>query len=150
MRYAICLAVLGILGLYGIGATVTASEPAYSYGRAQPSCAPWDGPAIDIRLTTEPAQCQQINGPYIALGIWRGLPIHSGQVVKFGATSDAGFASFCHRAGDCERADSGIIVFDTYKDGSGASGHYDLHFKNGKDVNGTFTVEWCENHIVCR
>jgi hypothetical protein len=149
MRCRILLAVLTILALFAIGATAIATQPPFSYGLLQSSCAPWDAPAIDVRLTTEPAQCKRISGPYINIGVWRGLPIHSGQAVKFGPTSDAGFASRCSKVGDCERAESGTIVFDRYQDGSGASGRYELHFKSGKDLNGTFYVKWCENHLLC-
>ena len=47
--------------------------------------------------------------------------------MKFGATSNAGFASLCRKVGDCERAESGTIVFERFQDGSGASGRYELH-----------------------
>ena len=86
MRCRVLVAVLTIFAVWGINASVIASEPPFSYGLVQNSCVPWDGPAIDIRLTTEPVQCQRVNGSYLNIGVWRGLPIRSGQIVKFGAT----------------------------------------------------------------
>ena len=148
MRCQVMVAVLIILALFAIGVTAIASQPPFSYGLLQSSCAPWDGPAIDIRLTTEPAQCKRMSGPYIAIRVWRGLPIHAGQVVKFGPTSDTGFASRCTKVGDCERAESGTI--ERYQEGSDATGRYELHFKSGKALTGTFRVKWCENRLLCR
>jgi hypothetical protein len=125
------------------------AQDSFSHALIRASCAPWDGPAIDIRLTQEPGQCKNVSGPYIDLGVWRGLPIHAGQVVKFGSGSNEGYASRCTKVGDCERAESGTITFDTYQDGSGATGRYKLRFKSG-EVSGSFDAKWCEDHIVCR
>jgi hypothetical protein len=126
------------------------SAPAgFSCGTIQSSCAPWDGPAIGITLTNEPAQCKRTTEPFISIGIWRGLPVKAGQVVKFASGSDAGFASRCKTEGHCERAESGTIWFDRYEEGSGASGRYELHFKGDETLSGTFDVKWCEERVIC-
>jgi hypothetical protein len=115
----------------------------------QSSCAPWDGPAIAITLTTEPAQCKRIAGPFLSLAIWRGVPIHAGQVVKFGPGSDAGWAARCAKEGDCMPAQSGTITFDNYEERSSATGRYELEFKDGGILKGTFAVKWCEERVRC-
>jgi hypothetical protein len=143
------IAIFTVLVLFAVAGISVYAQAPFSYGLIQSSCAPWDGPAIEVTLTTEPAQCKSTSEPYIAIGVWRGLPIHAGQSVKFGAGSDAGFASRCKKAGDCERAESGTIVFETYQAGSGATGRYELHFKGGETLSGTFDVKWCENRIMC-
>jgi hypothetical protein len=125
------------------------AESPYSHALIQSSCAPWDGPAIDVTLTREPAQCNRTDGPFLELGVWRGLPIHAGQEVKFDSGTNDGFATQCAKAGECERAQSGTIVFETYEDGSGAAGHYELHFKGGKTLSGTFDAKWCHNRTIC-
>jgi hypothetical protein len=86
--------------------------------------------------TTEPAQCKRISGPYVQIGVWREMPRHDGQAVKLGPNSNAGFASRCTKLGDCERAESARITFESYEEGSGATGHYQSRFKAGKDLNG--------------
>jgi len=126
------------------------AQASFSHAIMQASCAPWDGPAIAIRLTSEPAQCKNVSGSYIDMGVWRGLPIHAGQVVSLSSSAgNEGFASKCSKVGDCERAQSGTITFDTYQESSGASGRYELHFKSGDEL-GKFDAKWCENHIMCR
>ena len=143
-KYGLALIVLLTLARVAFSAPLP-----FGHGLIQSSCAPWDGPAIELTLTTEPAKCERVTGPYISMGVWRGLPIHAGQVVKFGAGSDAGFASRCAQEGDCQRAESGTIVFEKYEEGSGARGRYELHFRGGETVKGNFNVQWCKTRSIC-
>ncbi len=69
--------------------------------------------------------------------------------MKFGSGSDAGFASRCAKEGDCQRADSGTIVFEKYEEGSGARGSYELHFKGGEKTSGSFDVVWWKTRTIC-
>ncbi|HME34056.1 MAG TPA: hypothetical protein VKF84_02375 [Candidatus Sulfotelmatobacter sp.] len=147
-RTVVAVALL-VFSLAAIAAIASPDGPSFSYGTMQSSCAPWDGPAIAITLTTEPAQCKRIAGPYISIAIWRGVPIHEGQVVKFGPGSDAGWAARCAKEGDCKPAQSGTIMFDNYQERSSAAGHYELQFKDGEILKGTFAVKWCEERVVC-
>ena len=140
---------LAVIVLLTLGRVAFSTASPFAHGLIQGSCAPWDGPAIGITLTVEPAQCERVKGPYISMGVWRGLPIHTGQTVKFGSGSDAGFASRCAKEGDCQRAESGTIVFDKYEEGSGAPGNYELHFKGGEKTSGSFDVVWCKTRAIC-
>jgi hypothetical protein len=143
------IVILTVLALLGVAAMAVSAQLPFSYGVIQSSCAPWDGPAVEITLTTEPTQCGRTSAPYLAIGVWRGLPIRAGQTVKFGAGSDAGFASRCAKVGDCERAESGTVVFERYQEGASAAGRYELHFKGGETRKGTFDVKWCETRMIC-
>jgi len=149
MRFGVHTYGLALIVLLTVAGVAFSARLPFSYGLIQSSCAPWDGPAIAITLTSEPAQCERVTGPYISMGVWRGLPIHAGQVVKFGAGSDAGFASRCAKEGDCQRAESGTIVFEKYEEGSDARGLYELHFKGGETVKGNFDVQWCKTRAIC-
>jgi len=138
-----------VLSLAAIAASASSDGPSFSYGTIQSSCAPWDGPAVEIRLTTQPAECKRVSEPYISVAIWRGLPIREGQVVKLGGGSDAGSAARCAKEGDCKLAQSATIVFDKYQERSDAAGHYELQFKDGETLKGTFAVKWCEERVFC-
>jgi len=140
---------LAVIVLLTLGQLAFSKASPFAYGLIQGSCAPWDGPAIGITLTAEPAQCDRVKGPYISMGVWRGLPVHPGQTVKFGSGSDAGFASRCAKEGDCERAESGTIVFEKFEEGSGARGSYELHFKSGETVEVNFYVQGCKTRAIC-
>jgi len=65
---------------------------------------------------------------------------------EIGSEFDAGFASRCAKLGDCERAESAL---DSYQQGSGATGRYQLHFKGGRDLHRAFYVKWRESHLLC-
>jgi hypothetical protein len=77
------------------------------------------------------------------------LPIHAGQVVEFGQGSNAGSGARCAKEGDCKLAQSASIVFDTYAERSGATGHYEMSFKGGETIKGSFEVKWCEERVIC-
>ena len=150
-KQAVTFAVFALtaIAVTGMAAIATPAEPTFSYGTMQSSCAPWDGPAVEIRLTTEAAQCKRITEPYISIAIWRDLPIHAGQVVRLDSVSGAGSARRCTKEGDCKVAQSATIVFDTYQERSGAAGHYEMQWKGGEHLKGTFEVKWCEERVVC-
>ncbi len=149
MRVRKQVAMVATVALTVIAAIASPDGSSFSNGTMQSSCAPWDGPAIAITLTTEPAQCKRIAGPYLSLAIWRGLPIHEGQIVKFGSGSDAGWAARCAKEGDCKPAQSGTIIFENYQERSSATGRYELQFKDGGSLKGTFAVKWCEERVIC-
>jgi hypothetical protein len=139
-----------VMAAISVASAASGFQSSFAFGLIRGSCAPWDGPAIDLRLTTEPAECKRASEPYIDIGMWRGLPIHAGQEVKFGAGSDAGFASLCAKVDDCQRAESGWIQFETFEQGTGSRGHYELHFKGVETMKGSFDAKWCQERVICR
>lgn len=149
MRVRRQVVTVAVFALTAIAGVATPAGSSFSYGTMQSSCAPWDGPAVEIRLTTEPAQCKRVTEPFVSIRIWRGLPIHAGQVVELRTGSDAGSAARCTKEGDCKLAESATLVFDKYQERSSAAGHYELQFKDGEVLKGTFEVKWCEERVVC-
>ncbi len=137
------------LALTVVAAVATPPDSSFSYGTIRNSCAPTDAPAIAIILTPERSACKRTEGPYASFAIWRGLPIHAGQVVEFGAGSNAGSAARCAKEGECKLAQSASIVFDSYEERSGATGHYEMNFKGGETLKGSFEVKWCEERVIC-
>ena len=146
MKYVVVLSICAWLALAAIPSS---ADSPFSYALIRPSCAPWDGGAIEVTLTREPAQCSRTDGAYLAIGVWRGLPLHDGQEVNFDSRTSNGFASQCAKAGECERAESGKIIFDKIQQGNSASGHYELHFKGGKTLTGSFGAKWCNDRVMC-
>ncbi|HTS07737.1 MAG TPA: hypothetical protein VMP68_19335 [Candidatus Eisenbacteria bacterium] len=146
LKYA---AVLSACAWFVLAAVPSSADSPFSYALIRPSCAPWDGGAIEVTLTKESAQCSRTDGPYLAIGVWRGFPIHDGQEINFEPRTSVGFASQCAKAGDCERAESGKIIFKKFQQGTGASGHYELHFKGGRTLTGDFDAKWCNDRVVC-
>jgi hypothetical protein len=138
-----------VLAMTALAAIAIPANSSFSYGTIRSSCAPTDAPAIAITLTPERSACKRPIGPYASFAIWRGLPIHAGQVIEFGPGSNAGSAARCAKEGDCKLAQSATIVFDTYEERAGATGHYEMSFKGGEILTGTFEVKWCEERVIC-
>lgn len=149
MRVLKYISILSLSAWLVLAAIPSSADSPFSYALIRPSCAPWDGAAIEVTLTKEPARCDRTDGPYLAIGVWKGLPLHDGQEVKFNPGSSDGFASQCAKTGDCERAEYGKIVFEKFQAGSAASGHYELHFKGGRTLTGDFDAKWCNDRVVC-
>lgn len=125
-------------------------KEAFSDGIIQPSCAPWDGAAMAITLTQAPVDSKTFpKPPYVTINIWRELPLHDGQVFKFTYSSNLGSVGRCVKEGDCQIANSAEIRLDSVKVGVGATGHYDIHFKNGDSLSGSFDVKWRDFHQRC-
>lgn len=141
--------IVAVVALTVIAAIALPAEPSLSYGTIRSSCAPTDAPAIAITLTAERSECKRTAGAYATFAIWRGLPIHAGQVIELGGGSNAGSAARCAKEGDCKLAQSAEIVFDSYEERSGAKGHYEMNFKDGEILKGAFEVKWCEERVIC-
>jgi len=137
------------VALIAVAAIAIPAEPSFSFGTIRSSCAPTDAPAIAITLTPERSECKRVAGPYVSFAIWRGLPIHAGQVVEFGPGSNPGSAARCAKEGDCKLVQSATIVFDSYEERSGAKGHYEMNFKGAETLKGSFEVKWCEERVIC-
>ena len=137
-----------VLALTMIAAMAMPPDSSFAYGTIRSSCAPTDAPAIAITLTRERSGCKR-TGPFASFAIWRGLPIRAGQAVELGPGSTAGSAARCVKEGDCELAQSARIVFDSYEERSGATGHYEMVFRGGETLKGPFEVKWCEERVVC-
>jgi len=137
------------LALTVVAAIAIPTDSSFSYGTIRSSCAPTDAPAIAITLTPERPACKRTTGPYASFAIWRGLPIHAGQVVEFGPGSNAGSAARCAKEVECKFAQSATLTFDTYEERSGATGRYEMNFKGGETLKGAFEVKWCEERVIC-
>ncbi len=143
------IATFAALAVTAIAAIAIPAESSFSYGTVRSSCAPTDAPAIAITLTQERSDCKRVTGPSVSFAIWRGLPIHAGQTVEIGPGSNSGSAARCAKEDECKLAQSATIVFDSYEERSGAKGHYEMQFRGGETLKGSFEVKWCEERVIC-
>jgi hypothetical protein len=128
--------------------TMSAPDQQYRAATVRRDCAPWDGAAMSVTITTKPTKCDRIAAPYIHIAVYE-LPIRDGRTVKLETQSQHGQANRCLKEDACEAAESGEVVFDNFKEGSGASGRYRLKFRGGETVSGSFDAKWCEFRGFC-
>jgi len=133
-----------------VGSSALAEQERFPYSKMSNSCAPWDGPAIDISLSAVPLKCGKGDAAELRVYFWKELPLHEGQVFHLDAKSDWGGASYCI-GGDqpCERATAGAIHIERYDREKGAEGTYELVFPKLGKLSGTFHAQWCHERIFC-
>jgi hypothetical protein len=121
----------------------------FTYAEMHASCAPWDGPAVELTLTAEKASCKRSSFPNLRIYIWRGLPISAPTTIHFDDQSDNGGASLCSSENSCQRAVKGSITFKTFEGGKHGSGSYEFVFQDGTIKKGTFDADWCNVQAIC-
>lgn len=136
--------------LVALGCSVVAEKEPFPYVTVANACAPWDGPAIDLRFSSTPLKCGKGDAIELTVSFWRDLPLHDDQTFTIDEKSNWGGASYC-KGGEqpCERATSGAIHIESYTPGKGANGTYELVFRKLGRVKGTFHAEWCQMRIRC-
>lgn len=88
-----------------------ALEPAPNAALVQ-TCAPWDGPAIALFLTDQPAVATFPARPYSAITIYRGLPEVLGHHFDVGPEiQDLGRGEICPATGECRPAQVASVTF---------------------------------------
>jgi hypothetical protein len=143
------LAISAVL-LLALGCALALDKEKFPYTTVASSCAPWDGPAIELRFSTAPLKCAPTDVIELNISFWRNLPLHDDQTFAIDAKSNWGGASYC-KGGQppCERATSGRIHIESFAQGKAAKGTYDLVFPKLGHVSGSFRAEWCLARVVC-
>lgn len=122
------------------------AEP-WAYAVAEPSCAPWDGAATAVVLSTSPLDSLN-TPPHLSLLLYQGPEAARGHRFEVGATGTAGAgASYCPPVGDCTWATAGEVRVS----GAGGmfAGSYDLIFADGSHQSGRFTAPLRERQALC-
>jgi hypothetical protein len=113
----------------------------------QRSCAPTDGPAITVSLSSEvdPETCTpNYFDPTVVFAVYTdSFVIDAPASFSFGV-APGGDGRVCPGAKEnCDEATAGDIHFDTFEDGETATGTWMLVTDDGP-VSGTFDATWCE------
>jgi len=116
---------------------------------AHRACAPWDGPAVEIEFYDSPARCDHPPASRLRIALWRNLPPKAAQKIEFGGDEKSGVASYCPRENQCEPAKSGSLEIESYEEGKGAAGRYDLVFPKAGRLKGRFRADWCPIRTRC-
>jgi hypothetical protein len=115
----------------------------------QNNCGPADGLALQFYFTQKRAERGQYDEPYIVISINENLPKSAPQDYPIKLERSAVVASRCLKPGQCEAATSGNIHLERYAQGKGASGDYELHFRDGSVEKGRFDATWFHMKFLC-
>lgn len=117
---------------------------------ASRTCAPWDGPAVQVTLSPKPLACEQVAYPLLTFSVWKPVEEVSGKTFSFpDATGQVGAVVSCPKPDEYRQAKSGWIRFDAIQVGNPIQGEFDVEFEDGRHEHGRFEAEWCDNAALC-
>ena len=113
-----------------------------SFAYVQDSCGPTDGPAIEFYFAPKQSQFGKYAEPFIMISINESLPDSTPRDYSIKPGQYAVLASRCLKPGQCDAATSGTLHLNTFSPGTGATGHYELYFRDGRVEADSFDATW--------
>jgi hypothetical protein len=120
----------------------------FAYAYASPDCAPWDGPAVSIVLTTAPSAAPDEARPQLRLAIYPREVEIAGRSYAWPAQPELATGSRC-TAGACQSAPAGEIRLGPARPDSALEGTVTLRFGPGDVVTGGFRAVWRDRRMLC-
>jgi len=144
------LAVVVLISSARCGRKSEASYPAhFPFAYVQMDCGPTDGAALAFYFTLKESQFGKDEQPFINISINTNLPKSAPRDYSIRPGRWDLLASRCLRPGQCDSATSGTLHLAKFIEGQGASGKYELHFKDGSVEKNRFDARWRAGPIMC-
>jgi hypothetical protein len=129
------------------GASADAPVSSFAVNLVERTCGPTDGPAITVALgaASDPETCSlDFDAATLMISIYLDTwDIEAPVTYTFDPDELTGSAQSCPGGeAACRAASGGELHFDTFSDGEGASGTYQLTLDSGP-VSGGFDATWC-------
>lgn len=130
------------------GPSADAPASSFAVNLVERTCGPTDGPAVTLALGAghDPETCTlDVDAGNLTISIYLdGWPVEAPVTYSFDPEDLTGAALMCP-GGDaaCRSASAGQVHFDTFSEGVGASGTYQLTMEGGP-VTGGFDASWCQ------
>lgn len=145
--------ILTVSALAGCGRSSGGEAPIelpspYRYAYAMSDCAPWDGPAVTIFLTADPATPDTVPYPQLRISIWRTGQVLPGNTFSWPGKEQVGAASRCDRENNCTPAAAGRVTFKAFQSDSALAGSFALRFPEGATTGG-FRARWRGQRAFC-
>jgi len=120
----------------------------FAYAYASPDCAPWDGRAVQILLTTRPAAEPENERPQLQVAIYPREREVGGRTYRWPAEPEMASGGRC--AGDsCQSALAGEVRLNAPRPDSALEGTLVLRFGPNDAVSGGFRAVWRPRRILC-
>ena len=120
----------------------------FVYAYAAPDCAPWDGRAVEILLTTKPAAEPENERPQLRLAIYPREIEVAGRTYTWPAEPEMASGGRC-TADSCQSALAGEIRLNATRPDSALEGTLRLQFGPSDLVTGGFRAVWRPRRILC-
>lgn len=129
--------------------TPPAAPPGFPLAYVMQDCAPWDGPALAILLTSHPLDSLETVRPLVRLMIYPRGESMPGHTYRWPAEPEMATASRCTSADSCEAATTGQVTLRVVRPDTSVEGSLALHFANGGEITGGFRAAWLRRRVMC-
>jgi hypothetical protein len=120
----------------------------FAYAYASPDCAPWDGRAVQILLTTKPAAEPENERPQLRVAIYPRDSEIGGRTYSWPAEPEMASGGRC--TGDsCQSASAGEVRLRAPRPDSALEGTLTLRFGPNDAISGGFRAVWRPRRILC-
>lgn len=116
------------------------------------TCLPNDAPAIGLYFWTAHEARERSQRPHLRVAIARAVitrPISAPTTIALDIANQRANVSRCPAGKPCQSAVAGTVVFDRLDEGRGASGRFELRFRDGDVERGSFEARWSESREIC-
>lgn len=114
----------------------------FPYAIALRSCAPHDGPAVTIYLSSEEVESPQPSPPYLQIAIWQPVGTLANRTWSLAVSSTEGSASFHATSSGHETASGGNVRVTTVSADTTLEGTVDVTFPTAGRIRGGFTAPY--------
>jgi hypothetical protein len=123
---------------FGALAAAARGAPQLAAATISGSCAPWDGPAFDVRIPTDDTPSASI----VTVSIWRTARLVGPTVFRFpDATQTLGAATLLTHAGQAEQL-AGSMSLGVVEEGKPVVGSIAFSAPGGIKINRSFRATW--------
>jgi hypothetical protein len=148
-----CVAAVAAATLAGCGSgpdlAPAPGPPAdFRYAYASPDCAPWDGRAVQILLTTTPAAAPEEARPQLRLAIYPRETELADQAYRWPNEPQVATGARC-TTDSCQTASAGEIRLGPARADSALEGTVTLQFGSTETLIGGFRARWRPRRMFC-
>jgi hypothetical protein len=120
----------------------------FAFAYASPSCAPWDGRAVEILLTATPSSSPEDARPQLRLAIYPRTPKLEGTTYRWPADQEMATGARCD-ADSCHTAPAGEVHLGAVHPDSTLDGTVTLRFGPADVLTGGFRAIWRSRRMLC-
>ncbi len=134
------------------GAPLPGPPTGFPHAYAHPTCAPWDGAAVEVYLTPVPLDSGAPLPPalnYVAITVWRGLDRLADSEWIWPTTEQIGSVTRCSTPSACEQATTAAVRFRSVDSTSRLEGSLEATFPSGTTTKGGFRAAWRSDRVFC-
>jgi hypothetical protein len=143
------LSLLLSVTLAACGGPLTGLRGDLRYASATNSCAPTDGPAVSITLSSTPVGSGRVDRPYLTLSIWTGLGDLPGKTFSFAAASPDGFGAYFGEDTTKTETVTGTVHIDRIARDSSITATLNIRLADGSRIVRTFIAPWQATRMLC-